>query len=49
VRARPVHAASRAPIAEQAFSRNLILATANTREFDRVKGLIVEDVEDWTL
>jgi tRNA(fMet)-specific endonuclease VapC len=33
-------------IAGQAFSRNLILVTANTREFDRVKGLIVED---WSL
>lgn len=33
-------------IAGQAFSRNLILVTANTREFDRVKGLVVED---WTL
>jgi len=32
-------------IAGQAFSRNLILVTANTREFERVKGLIVED---WT-
>jgi tRNA(fMet)-specific endonuclease VapC len=32
-------------IAGQAFSRNLILITANTREFARVKGLIVED---WT-
>jgi tRNA(fMet)-specific endonuclease VapC len=30
-------------IAGQAFSRNLILVTANTREFARVKGLIVED------
>jgi tRNA(fMet)-specific endonuclease VapC len=30
-------------IAGQAFSRNLILVTANTREFDRVKGLIVEN------
>ena len=30
-------------IAGQAFSRNLILVTANTREFMRVKGLIVED------
>jgi tRNA(fMet)-specific endonuclease VapC len=30
-------------IAGQAFNRNLILVTANTREFDRVKGLIVED------
>ena len=33
-------------IAGQAFSRNLILVTASTREFDRVKGLIVED---WSL
>jgi tRNA(fMet)-specific endonuclease VapC len=33
-------------IAGQAFSRNLILVTANTSEFGRVKGLIVED---WTL
>ena len=33
-------------IAGQAFSRNLILVTANTREFGRVKGLIVED---WTV
>ncbi len=32
-------------IAGQAFRRNLILVTANTREFDRVKGLVVED---WT-
>ena len=32
-------------IAGQAFCRNLILVTANTREFARVKGLIVED---WT-
>jgi tRNA(fMet)-specific endonuclease VapC len=32
-------------IAGQAFSRNLILVTANTREFSRVKGLVVED---WT-
>lgn len=32
-------------IAGQAFSRNLILVTANTREFARVKGLTVED---WT-
>ncbi|MGB6689788.1 MAG: type II toxin-antitoxin system VapC family toxin [Terracidiphilus sp.] len=32
-------------IAGQAFSRNLILVTANTREFGRVKGLAVED---WT-
>jgi tRNA(fMet)-specific endonuclease VapC len=30
-------------IAGQAFSRNLILVTANTREFSRVKGLVVED------
>jgi tRNA(fMet)-specific endonuclease VapC len=33
-------------IAGQAFSRNLVLVTANTREFGRVKGLIVED---WTI
>ena len=33
-------------IAGQAFSRNLILVTANTREFGRVKGL---RVEDWTV
>jgi tRNA(fMet)-specific endonuclease VapC len=33
-------------IAGQAYARNLILVTANTREFARVKGLIVED---WTL
>lgn len=33
-------------IAGQAFSRNLVLVTANTREFGRVKGLVVED---WTL
>jgi tRNA(fMet)-specific endonuclease VapC len=32
-------------IAGQAFSRNLALVTANTREFGRVKGLVVED---WT-
>jgi tRNA(fMet)-specific endonuclease VapC len=32
-------------IAGQAFCRNLILVTANTREFARVKGL---NVEDWT-
>jgi tRNA(fMet)-specific endonuclease VapC len=32
-------------IAGQAFSRNLILVTANTREFARVKNLVVED---WT-
>jgi tRNA(fMet)-specific endonuclease VapC len=32
-------------IAGQAFARNLILVTANTREFRRVKGL---KVEDWT-
>jgi tRNA(fMet)-specific endonuclease VapC len=30
-------------IAGQAFARNLILVTANTREFSRVKGLVVED------
>lgn len=33
-------------IAGQAYSRNLVLVTANTREFGRVKGLVVED---WTL
>lgn len=33
-------------IAGQAFSRNLVLVTANMREFGRVKGLVVED---WTL
>jgi len=33
-------------IAGQAFARNLILVTANTNEFARVKGLIVED---WTV
>ena len=33
-------------IAGQAFRRNLILVTANTREFERVRGLIVED---WTI
>ena len=33
-------------IAGQAFSRNLILVTANTREFGRVKGL---SLEDWTV
>lgn len=32
-------------IAGQAFARNLILVTANTREFRKVKGLVVED---WT-
>jgi tRNA(fMet)-specific endonuclease VapC len=32
-------------IAGQAFARNLVLVTANTREFRRVKGLAVED---WT-
>lgn len=32
-------------IAGHAFSRNLILVTANTREFKRVRGL---NVEDWT-
>ena len=32
-------------IAGQALCRNLILVTANTREFGRVKGLVVED---WT-
>jgi tRNA(fMet)-specific endonuclease VapC len=30
-------------IAGQAFSRNLILVIANTREFAHVKGLVVED------
>jgi tRNA(fMet)-specific endonuclease VapC len=30
-------------IAGQAYARNLILVTANTREFRRVKGLVVED------
>lgn len=33
-------------IAGQAYCRNLILVTANTREFARVKGL---SVEDWTV
>ncbi len=33
-------------IAGQAYARNLILVTANTREFGRVKGLVVED---WTV
>jgi tRNA(fMet)-specific endonuclease VapC len=33
-------------IAGQAFARNLLLVTANTREFGRVKGLVVED---WTV
>jgi tRNA(fMet)-specific endonuclease VapC len=33
-------------IAGQAFARNLILVTANTNEFARVKGLVVED---WTV
>ena len=33
-------------IAGQALCRNLILVTANTREFGRVKGLVVED---WTV
>jgi tRNA(fMet)-specific endonuclease VapC len=33
-------------IAGQAFARNLILVTANTSEFSRVKGL---QVEDWTI
>ncbi len=32
-------------IAGQAFARNLVLVTANTREFTRVKGLVVEG---WT-
>ena len=30
-------------ISGQAYGRNLVLVTANTREFNRVKGLIVED------
>lgn len=30
-------------IAGQAFSRNLTLVTANTREFQRVKGLAIQD------
>jgi tRNA(fMet)-specific endonuclease VapC len=30
-------------IAGQAYGRNLVLVTANTREFGRVKGLVVED------
>jgi tRNA(fMet)-specific endonuclease VapC len=33
-------------IAGQAFARNLILVTANTSEFRRVRGLVVED---WTV
>ena len=33
-------------IAGQAFARNLILVTANTSEFARVNGLLVED---WTV
>ena len=33
-------------IAGHAFSKNLILVTANTREFSRVRGLVVED---WSL
>ena len=33
-------------IAGQAFARNLVLVTANTREFGSVKGLVVED---WTV
>jgi tRNA(fMet)-specific endonuclease VapC len=33
-------------IAGQAYARNLVLVTANTREFERVKGLVVED---WTI
>ncbi|MGB6726821.1 MAG: type II toxin-antitoxin system VapC family toxin [Terracidiphilus sp.] len=33
-------------IAGQAFARNLVLVTANTREYARVKGLVVED---WTI
>lgn len=32
-------------IAGQAFARNLVLVTANRSEFQRVKGLVVED---WT-
>ncbi len=32
-------------IAGQAYARGLVLVTANTREFERVHGLIVED---WT-
>ena len=32
-------------IAGQAFARNVVLVTANTSEFQRVKGLVVED---WT-
>ena len=32
-------------IAGQAFCRNLVLVRANTREFARVRGLVVED---WT-
>ncbi|MGO9435672.1 MAG: type II toxin-antitoxin system tRNA(fMet)-specific endonuclease VapC [Terracidiphilus sp.] len=30
-------------IAGQALARNMVLVTANTREFVRVKGLVVED------
>jgi tRNA(fMet)-specific endonuclease VapC len=33
-------------IAGQALARNLVLVTANTREYARVKGLVVED---WTI
>jgi tRNA(fMet)-specific endonuclease VapC len=33
-------------IAGQAFARNLVLVTANTREFQCVRGLVVED---WTV
>ncbi|HEY1256851.1 MAG TPA: type II toxin-antitoxin system VapC family toxin [Terracidiphilus sp.] len=33
-------------IAGQAFCRNLVLVTANTREFARIKRLVVED---WTV
>ncbi|MGP8250885.1 MAG: type II toxin-antitoxin system VapC family toxin [Terracidiphilus sp.] len=33
-------------IAGQAFARNLVLVTANTREYASVKGLVVED---WTV
>lgn len=33
-------------IAGQAYARNLTVVTANTREFERVKGLAVEDWEE---
>jgi tRNA(fMet)-specific endonuclease VapC len=33
-------------IASQAFARNLIMVTANSSEFARAKGLVVED---WTV